>query len=32
VKFERTPNGTIKAVNFQGSETAIKAAQATFKD
>ncbi|GAA0503158.1 MULTISPECIES: hypothetical protein [Pigmentiphaga] len=32
VKFERTPNGTIKAVNFQGSEAAIKAAQATFKD
>lgn len=32
VKFERKPDGTIKAVNLQGSEAAIEAAQAALKD
>lgn len=32
VKFERKPDGTVKTVNFQGSDAAVQAAQAALKD
>jgi hypothetical protein len=32
VKFKRKPNGSLSAVNFQGSEAAVQAVQAALKD
>ncbi len=32
VKFDRKPDGTIRSVNFQGSEAAVQAARSAITD